>query len=376
MIRRPPRSTLFPYTTLFRSPFPRSRDARTQVDHEPRLRRPARRGALGLPIPRACVSRHPRPGGPVRLRSQDGRQRPAAARRRASAPGRGGRQHIRPESSARHHDDDGHPGVGARGAGAEGSGGRGDARGRAGAAGQRQEAARAAARRHGGEENLPAEKPRLGAVRGLHLAGFRVRSEEHTSELQSQSNLVCRLLLEKKKNLLARLPMYLFFFLSDPAPPEFYTLSLHDALPILDAATPAAGRARQDSVRKLLEPLLVVTVVKKTYLPRNPDSEQYEDYISLAFAYQNKGEKAIRAFQGDATFLDTFGDSIYSAHLKVDLPLTPGQTRREPARIVRVNPFRVAHQRLRDTPLEKMKLVWQTSDVVFADGNRLSLSAP
>src|SRR2546430_10928344 len=30
-----------------------------------------------------------------------------------------------------------------------------------------------------------------------------VRSEEHTSELQSQSNLVCRLLLEKKKNWLS-----------------------------------------------------------------------------------------------------------------------------------------------------------------------------
>src|SRR5438270_9544144 len=29
------------------------------------------------------------------------------------------------------------------------------------------------------------------------------RSEEHTSELQSQSNLVCRLLLEKKKNQLS-----------------------------------------------------------------------------------------------------------------------------------------------------------------------------
>src|SRR5688572_31774264 len=29
--------------------------------------------------------------------------------------------------------------------------------------------------------------------------GASVRSEEHTSELQSQSNLVCRLLLEKKK---------------------------------------------------------------------------------------------------------------------------------------------------------------------------------
>src|SRR5205085_12316588 len=35
----------------------------------------------------------------------------------------------------------------------------------------------------------------LEEVRGEHP----VRSEEHTSELQSQSNLVCRLLLEKKK---------------------------------------------------------------------------------------------------------------------------------------------------------------------------------
>src|SRR2546430_12385863 len=34
--------------------------------------------------------------------------------------------------------------------------------------------------------------------------GFPNRSEEHTSELQSQSNLVCRLLLEKKKNLHAK----------------------------------------------------------------------------------------------------------------------------------------------------------------------------
>src|SRR2546430_11520146 len=32
-----------------------------------------------------------------------------------------------------------------------------------------------------------------------HRGGRAARSEEHTSELQSQSNLVCRLLLEKKK---------------------------------------------------------------------------------------------------------------------------------------------------------------------------------
>src|SRR5688572_31359800 len=43
--------------------------------------------------------------------------------------------------------------------------------------------------------------PRTGRslLRKEQPAGGRRRSEEHTSELQSQSNLVCRLLLEKKK---------------------------------------------------------------------------------------------------------------------------------------------------------------------------------
>src|SRR5207249_5322275 len=37
--------------------------------------------------------------------------------------------------------------------------------------------------------------------RGSSSASFSVRSEEHTSELQSRFELVCRLLLEKKKYL-------------------------------------------------------------------------------------------------------------------------------------------------------------------------------
>src|SRR2546430_13398349 len=36
----------------------------------------------------------------------------------------------------------------------------------------------------------------------LNDAYTGIRSEEHTSELQSQSNLVCRLLLEKKKKII------------------------------------------------------------------------------------------------------------------------------------------------------------------------------
>src|SRR2546426_5038896 len=48
-----------------------------------------------------------------------------------------------------------------------------------------------------------------GAIRSLrvgrlHFLGPHPRSEEHTSELQSPCNLVCRLLLEKKKKQLQR----------------------------------------------------------------------------------------------------------------------------------------------------------------------------
>src|SRR6478735_7672055 len=98
------------------------------------------------------------------------------------------------------------------------------------------------------------------------------RSEEHTSELQSPCNLVCRLLLEKKKDqveialcifsICGReyiifififqasialptstsanhfLPLFqlIFFCFTDTATTEIYTLSLHDALPIFAAA--------------------------------------------------------------------------------------------------------------------------------------------
>src|SRR6266851_95640 len=95
------------------------------------------------------------------------------------------------------------------------------------------------------------------------------RSEEHTSELQSHHDLVCRLLLEKKKiACIEQLGCQIasetegqraiadgageadaigyirreqhrvargaddFFFFNDTATTEIYTLSLHDALPI------------------------------------------------------------------------------------------------------------------------------------------------
>src|SRR5574341_1907377 len=46
---------------------------------------------------------------------------------------------------------------------------------------------------------VPREKPHTGAAAREQPRASPVRSEEHTSELQSPTNLVCRLLLEKKK---------------------------------------------------------------------------------------------------------------------------------------------------------------------------------
>src|SRR5260221_8282602 len=49
---------------------------------------------------------------------------------------------------------------------------------------------------------IPEQRPRIDLAVARELvavAGRSIRSEEHTSELQSHSDLVCRLLLEKKK---------------------------------------------------------------------------------------------------------------------------------------------------------------------------------
>src|ERR1022692_5155650 len=57
----------------------------------------------------------------------------------------------------------------------------------------------------------------LNGLRNRDLQALLYRSEEHTSELQSPCNLVCRLLLEKKNNN----NTLTIFFLSHPYPHPF-----------------------------------------------------------------------------------------------------------------------------------------------------------
>src|SRR5256885_3482492 len=78
-------------------------------------------------------------------------------------------------------------------------------------------------------DGIPPECPahavhRTGLRRGRH--GAAQRSEEHTSELQSPCNLVCRLLLEKKKN--KQLPLQLLLTSDDSI-----AWPVHDVLHLL-----------------------------------------------------------------------------------------------------------------------------------------------
>src|SRR5437588_5599479 len=59
--------------------------------------------------------------------------------------------------------------------------------------------ASARARRPPPSPRTPADRRDRRCRRSRHASRRRHRSEEHTSELQSHSDLVCRLLLEKKK---------------------------------------------------------------------------------------------------------------------------------------------------------------------------------
>src|SRR2546428_10361543 len=88
MIRRPPRSTLFPYTTLFRS-----------IDGRPAVSGPRWRMVVAVPdaVPPACATTAP--GGGTTSSVPDDRTPPVAGRTGVAAPGDVDRESTRLDSS-------------------------------------------------------------------------------------------------------------------------------------------------------------------------------------------------------------------------------------------------------------------------------------
>src|SRR2546425_12086480 len=149
MIRRPPRSTLFPYTTLFRSKIDECHDGAEQVrgSRAPADRRAARREgihhALATPSSAASTASRASVGGVARRRTL------------AYSQTAGSSASLTPKRSATE------------------------------------------SRRWRAKASTSAARAPSWAT--MASACAVERSEEHTSELQSLAYLVCRLLLEKKK---------------------------------------------------------------------------------------------------------------------------------------------------------------------------------
>src|SRR2546430_5090573 len=169
MIRRPPRSTLFPYTTLFRSFFYRRRTSNSRNGAADNAEKRINRGDKT-----AFQANEPDDYEPaVRFERKFGQQVWVRRHQRRAVP-------------------------------AHSAAGREDRVlrrvGRRGCAKRRR---RQSSWRHSKNPHVRYWRPATTPYGRNGLSGelvfYACRSEEHTSELQSQSNLVCRLLLEKKK---------------------------------------------------------------------------------------------------------------------------------------------------------------------------------
>src|SRR2546430_7580749 len=157
MIRRPPRSTLFPYTTLFRSALPAARaevqGVRAALERGWGEQRLTALGADewlvvdGVLSDSPALSAHPRALGVVKSHGAEYFAGPELERA-LTLPAAHRTSVFRPK-------------------------------------------------RRGARREIYSWYLRLWPWHGNDLLYGLVRSEEHTSELQSQSNLVCRLLLEK-----------------------------------------------------------------------------------------------------------------------------------------------------------------------------------
>lgn len=131
-------------------------------------------------------------------------------------------------------------------------------------------------------------------------------------------------------------------------------------------------RARLARVRAQADSVLTVALVNKGFLPSSYEANRYEDYVTLDFVFNNKAEEDILGFQGTVYLMDMFGDTIFSAGLKVDDPVRAGSRLRQ-QRTIDYNQFSDEHRVLRQANLDNTKVVWQPRVVILEGGRRIEV---
>ncbi len=111
---------------------------------------------------------------------------------------------------------------------------------------------------------------------------------------------------------------------------------------------------------------------KKAFHKANWQNAEYEDKISIAFVFENKSNKDIKAFKGETIFKDAFGEIIKKINLTYDEGIKAGQKKNWYGE-TKYNQFMEDQRKFRDTELENMKFEWKPKAIIFSDGSKLGL---
>lgn len=130
------------------------------------------------------------------------------------------------------------------------------------------------------------------------------------------------------------------------------------------------ARAKEESLAKELQKSINLTVFQKSFIESDPEAGSYNDYIVLKCAYENIGNKDIRAFMGVLKFTDLFDKEIYSSGITISDPLKSG-AKATWTGTIDYNQFNDEQKALRYAELKDMKVVWLPKSIIFTDGSKI-----
>jgi len=128
-----------------------------------------------------------------------------------------------------------------------------------------------------------------------------------------------------------------------------------------EAAKQRAIAAEAERVKRLTESVQV-SCVKKGY-----QESDYQEYLTYVFAIENLTDEEVIGLKGELVFNDIFDEEIKVIGFSYDKAVPAGTIKRWEAS-TDYNMFRDSDQKLKDKPLEKLKVIWKPEKIIFADG--------
>lgn len=123
--------------------------------------------------------------------------------------------------------------------------------------------------------------------------------------------------------------------------------------------------AKREAIASELRKTLAFAVFEK-----GEHTADYQEYITIKCAYENKSDRDIRAFRGAVRFADLFGVEIYTTRLTIDDPIKAGQ-KGQWSGVIEYNKFVNESRRFKNADLKDMKVEWLPATIMFADGTQI-----